>query len=338
MPHRPKPFRKEAISVAFMVEKLQTSVKAEVEAANTVSPSERQVTERHLHRPGLVLAGFLKLFPHQRIQILGNTENEYLADLPQTARQEAFGRLIEYPIPCIFLTEANRLEATLVDMATEAGIPVYRTPLPSTDFMGMLSDFLYDQFALQQSMHGSLVDVYGIGLLLVGNAGIGKSEVALDLVERGHRLVADDVVIVTKKAEQVLMGAGTDLVQHFMEVRGLGLIDVRAMFGIRAIRFQKRVEVIVRMELWDEEEEYTRIDMVDDMDTILGVELPVVRLPITPGKNITVLCEVIAMNHLLRNYGYDPAKVFAKRLSQRIREKQKSRPARGTEYFEHDFE
>lgn len=338
MPHRPTPFRKEAISVDFMVEKLQTSVKAEVVAVNEVPTEERQVTERHLHRPGLVLSGFLKLFPHQRVQILGNTENEYLADLSEFERHEAFRRLVAYPIPCIFLTEANKLEPALVAMATEAGIPIYCTPLPSTDFMGMVSDFLYDQFALQQSMHGSLVDVYGIGLLLVGNAGIGKSEVALDLVERGHRLVADDVVIVTKKAEQVLMGAGTDLVQHFMEVRGLGLIDVRAMFGIRAIRFQKRVEVMVRMELWDEDEEYTRIDMVDDMETILGVEMPVVRLPITPGKNITVLCEVIAMNHLLRNYGYDPAKVFAKRLAKRIREKQASRPARGTEYFEHDFE
>lgn len=338
MPHRPKPFQKEAISVAFMIEQLRTSVKAEVEAVNDVPADERKVIERHLHRPGLVLAGFLKLFSYKRVQILGNTENEYLADLAAEEQLARFKQLVEYPLPCIILTEANTLPDALVAIATEAGIPVYRTPLPSTDFMGMLGDFLYDQFALQQSIHGSLVDVYGVGLLLVGSAGIGKSEVALDLVERGHRLVADDVVILTKKAEQVLMGAGTDLVEHFMEIRGLGLIDVRAMFGIRAIRFQKRVEVVVRMELWDEDEEYTRIDMVDDIETILGVQLPVVRLPITPGKNITVLCEVIAMNHLLRNYGYDPAKVFAAKLARRIREKSTSRPARGTEYFEHDFE
>ena len=174
--------------------------------------------------------------------------------------------------------------------------------------MSRLRDFLEDQFAKQLTLHGSLMDVYGIGILLTGPAGIGKSEVALDLVERGHRLVADDVVIATKKTEGVLMGSGTDLAQHFMEIRGLGIVDVRAMFGVRAIRHQKRVEVIVRIHPWDENEEYTRISMVDETDTILDVELPVVKLPIVPGKNITVICEVIAMNYLLRHYGYDPAR------------------------------
>jgi HPr kinase/phosphorylase len=204
--------------------------------------------------------------------------------------------------------------------------------------MAVLRDFLSDQFAVQQTIHGSLVDVYGIGLLLIGKSGIGKSEVALDLVERGHRLVADDVVIVTRKEEHLLMGSGTDLVQHFMEVRGLGLIDIRAMFGIRAIRFQKRVEVVVSMQLWDEDEEYTRLGMVDDSYTLLDVDLPMVKVPITPGKNITVICEVIGMNHLLRHYGYDPAEVFAKRLAERIRSKGPGAPARGIEYFEHDYE
>jgi HPr kinase/phosphorylase len=223
-------------------------------------------------------------------------------------------------------------------MATEAGVPVYQTPLPSTDFMAVLRDFLNDQFALQQAVHGSLVAVCGIGMLIVGRSGIGKSEVALDLVERGHRLVADDVVIITKKEEQVLIGSGTDLVQHFMEIRGLGLVDVKSMFGVRAIRYQKRVEVVVSLEHWDIDEEYTRLGMVDETHTILGVELPKVKLPITPGKNVTVLCEVIAMNHLLRHYGYDPAEVFAKRLSERIREKDGHRAQRNTEYFEHDYE
>jgi len=150
------------------------------------------------------------------------------------------------------------------------------------------------------------------------------------------------VVIVTKKEENILMGSGTDLVQHFMEIRGLGLIDVRAMFGIRAIRFQKRVEVVVHMQRWDPDEEYTRIGMVDSTYSILGVELPLVKLPIIPGKNVTVICEVIAMNHLLRHYGYDPAEVFSRRLAERIRQKRegKSSPKvrRGIEYFEHDYE
>ncbi|WP_457652991.1 HPr(Ser) kinase/phosphatase [Rhodocaloribacter sp.] len=338
MPHQPKIFQKESITVAFMVEQLRHTVGIDIQALNDVDTSEREVVESTLHRPGLVLAGYVDLFTHHRVQILGNTENSYLRSLTPEARREAFANLLKFSIPCIILTEGNDLEQELVDMATEAGIPVFRTSLTSVNFMAILRDFLLDQFAPQQSIHGALVDVYGIGLLITGKPGIGKSEVALDLVERGHRLVADDVVIVTKKDAQVLMGSGTDLVQHFMEIRGLGLIDVRAMFGIRAIRFQKRVEVIVSLHPWNRDEEYTRLGMVDETRDILGVELPLVKLPITPGKNVTVLCEVIAMNHLLRHYGYDPAEVFAERLAERIRKKAAPVPARGIEYFEHDYE
>jgi HPr kinase/phosphorylase len=238
-------YRKKAITVDFMVEHLRKAVGVMVEAVNTVDASGKLVTEKNLHRPGLALAGYVELFTYQRVQILGNTENQYLRYLGPAKRKTAFQYLIQFDIPCIFLTENNEIEPELVRMATEKGVPIFRTPTPSTEFMYLLRDFLDDQFAQQQTMHGSMVDVYGIGMLLIGKSGIGKSEVALDLVERGHRLVADDVVVVTKKEENVLMGSGTDLVQHFMEIRGLGIIDVRAMFGIRAIRFQKRVEVVV---------------------------------------------------------------------------------------------
>ncbi len=338
MPHQPKTFRKESITVAFMVEQLRSAVGVEMEAINEVDAALRTVTESNLHRPGLALAGYVDLFTYQRVQVLGNTETQFLQHLPPGKQREAFRHLIQFDVPCLILTESNDLGLDLVGMATEAGIPLYRTPIPSTQFMALLRDFLNDQFAPQVTVHGSLVDVYGIGMMLMGKAGIGKSEVALDLVERGHRLVADDVVIVTKKEEQLLMGSGTDLVQHFMEVRGLGLVDIRAMFGIRAIRFQKRVEVLVSMQLWDADEEYTRLGMIEDTYEILGVDLPMVKLPITPGKNVTVICEVIAMNHLLRHYGYDPAEVFAKRLADRIRQKDGSTPMRGIEYFEHDYE
>ncbi|MBT8399678.1 MAG: HPr(Ser) kinase/phosphatase, partial [Rhodothermia bacterium] len=241
MPHQPIAYKKESITVDFLAEQLRKSVGLDIESVNDVSGADRQVTESNLHRPGLALAGYIDLFTHQRVQILGNTENLYLRHLSQRERVKAFRNLVRFPVPCIFLTEDNKLYKSLVNMASKEGIPIFRTSMPSTEFMSVLRDFLTDQFALQQSVHASLVDVYGIGLLLVGKPGIGKSEVALDLVERGHRLVADDVVIVTKKEENLLMGSGTALVQHFMEIRGLGLIDVRAMFGVRAIRFQKRV-------------------------------------------------------------------------------------------------
>lgn len=335
---KPKIFRKESITVDFMVQQLQSAVGLRVKALNQVDASRHQVTESNLHRPGLALSGFFELFTYQRVQILGNTESQYMAHLTPEARREAFKKLISYDLPCIFITENNEIDPELIVLATDAAIPMYRTPIPTMEFMAKLRDFLLDQFAPQQTIHGSLVTVYGIGLLLMGKAGIGKSEVALDLVERGHRLVADDVVIITKKDDQVLIGSGTDLVQHFMEVRGLGLVDIRAMFGIRAIRFQKRVEVVVHMQLWDEEEEYTRLGMVDETCTIMGVDLPVVKVPITPGKNITVICEVIAMNHLLRHYGYDPAEVFSKRLAEQISSKESSAPSRFIQYFEHDYE
>lgn len=339
--HQGQPFRKESITVGYLAEQLRERVGMPVEPLNAdaVGVEDRLVTESNLHRPGLALAGYTELFTHQRVQILGNTESRYLAHLDADAAARAFGNLVQFAVPCVFLTESNQLAPELVAFATEAGVPLYRTSVPSTAFMYHLREFLEDQFAVQQTLHASLVDVYGIGLLLVGKSGIGKSEVALDLVERGHRLVADDVVVVTKKGDGVLMGSGTEITQHMMEIRGLGIMDVRAMFGIRAIRFQKRIEVIVQMEVWDPDREYTRLGMVDEYESVMGAELPLVKLPIVPGKNVTVICEVIAMNHLLRHYGYDPAEVLAERLTERIRRKDRGgAPRRSTEYFEHDTE
>lgn len=341
--HKSQPFHRESITVAFLIDQLRDRVGVALEGLNDASPEvlpeERRVTESNLHRPGLALAGYTELFTYLRVQILGNTEVQYLDHLDSESRERAFKNLVQFEIPCLFLTNNNTLPNELVELATARAIPVYRTEVPSTEFMFHLRDFLEDQFAQQQTVHGSLVDVYGIGLLLVGKSGIGKSEVALDLVERGHRLVADDVVVVTKKGDGVLIGSGTELTQHMMEIRGLGIVDVRAMFGVRAIRFQKRVEVIVEMEVWDSEREYTRLGMIDEYETIMGVRLPLVKLPIVPGKNVTVISEVIAMNHLLRHYGYDPAQVLAQRLADRIREKKDGGiPRRSTEYFEHDME
>lgn len=338
-----EPFRKESITVDYLVDRMRERVGVELKPYCEIDARSRKVTERSIHRPGLALAGYTELFTHHRVQILGNTECRYLAWLSDEDRQAAFGRLLRFDLPCIILTAGNTLPEPLRRAAEDAGVPLFRTSQPTVPFMSVLRDFLEDQFAEQLTLHGSLVDVYGIGLLLTGPAGIGKSEVALDLVERGHRLVADDVVIATRKSRGVLMGSGTDIAQHFMEIRGLGIVDVRAMFGVRSIRHQKRIEVVVRIHRWDESEEYTRIGMVDETETILDVEMPVVKLPIVPGKNVTVICEVIAMNHLLRHYGYDPAEVFQRRLQEKIEARRAGGdtsvgPRRGIEWFEHDIE
>jgi HPr kinase/phosphorylase len=328
--------QKKSITISFFFESNKDRLK--LKQLNGQVGREKEIVDKNIHRPGLALAGYVELFTYDRVQIFGNTEIKYLNQLKPEQRYNALKTILEFNIPCIVVTNSNVLEDRLIELFTSKDIAVFQTPLETTKFVYLISDYLDDQFSPQTTVHGSFVDVYGIGVLLVGRSGIGKSEVALDLVERGHRLVSDDVVMVTRKGENILMGAGTDLVKHFMEIRGLGLIDVRSMFGIRAIRFQKRVEVVIELQDWRPDEEYTRTGLDNVTISILGVEVPHVRLPIFPGKNITVICEVIALNYLLRHYGYDAAKEFAKRLEIVISEKTKHAGDRVIDYFEHDFE
>lgn len=339
-PQEPIP-RKEKITVDYLVEKLRERVNIKIEACVAQNCSgDRYVVEADLHRPGLALAGYIELFTYQRIQIIGNTETQFLEHLGEDKQKEAFRNITQFKLPVIFLTDDNDLPEYLLKIAKEEGIPVYSTPLETTRFMYVLRDFMEDQFAIQTMVHGSMVDVYGIGILVAGKSGIGKSEVALDLVERGHRLVGDDVVMLTKK-NNVLMSSATEMSKHFMEIRGLGIVDVMSMFGIRSIRYQKRMEVVLELTLWDETRDVERTGLNNDSVNILGVDIPLIHLPITPGKNITVIAEVIAMNYLLKHYGYDPAKAFQERIKSSIGEKTKGRgmtPTRAIEYFEGDME
>jgi HPr kinase/phosphorylase len=299
---------------------------------------ERLIIEPNLHRPGLALAGFVDLFSFNRIQIFGNTEIRYLSSLSEEAREMALERIFTFNVPCIIMTNGIEPFPEMIELAENYNIAIFGSPDSTTRLSFFISDFLDDQFLPQVSLHASLVDVYGVGILFMGHSGVGKSEVALDLIERGHRLVADDVVIATRKGEGILMGSGTDISKHFMEIRGLGLINVEKMFGIRAIRYQKRIEVIVDLEIWNPDHEYTRTGLDDSFQSLMDVELPFVKLPIVPGKNITVITEVIALNYLLKHYGYDSAKVFRSRLEQRLKNPGNDNYERGIDYFEHDFE
>jgi HPr kinase/phosphorylase len=331
---RARETRKKSITVGFLYE--QTHERFKLKQLNGESGFDNQIKDRNLNRPGLALAGYVELFTYDRVQFMGNTEIRYLNSLRPPQRRASFTSLLEFKIPCIILTNGNVISDELLQAASVKNIPVFGTPFETTKISYFLADFLDDQFSPQIVVHGSLVDVYGAGVLLTGPSGIGKSEIALDLIERGHRLVADDVVMVTRKGEGILMGAGTDLVKHFMEIRGLGLIDVRSMFGIRAIRYQKRIEIVVELEEWKPDQDYTRTGLDEISMTLLDVEIPLVKLPIFPGKNVTVITEVISLNYLLRHYGYDAAKEFSKRLEGVIGQKKKG--SRVINYFEHDFE
>jgi HPr kinase/phosphorylase len=283
------------------------------------------ITVPDIHRPGLALTGFVENFLNERIQILSETEIFYLNSLNAEDRRHHVDNLFSVPLVCIIITRDLEVPAELVDASIENEIPLLRTSMLTTEFIHELTRFLKDYFAPSDILHGTMVDVYGVGLLFTGKSGIGKSEIALDLVERGHRLVADDSVIVTRKAKDILIGRGYDHLQHFMEIRGIGIIDVQAKFGIRAIRVQKRLEVVVNLMPWDAKKEWEREGLEQITTQILDVDIPKVEVPLFPGKNITVIAEVIAMNHMFKVYGYSAADRFNKLLIDQMESDRRTR-------------
>jgi len=275
-----------------------------------------QITVSDINRPGLAISGYLGNFLSERIQVIGETEVGLLASFTPQEREVALERLFQFQVPCIIVTKDLDLPATFLARAKERQIPVLGTPMSTTPFIHELTAYLDDIFAPTVNFHGSLVDVYGVGLLFTGKSGIGKSEIALDLVERGHRLVADDVVLIKRRHENVLIGSANALLGHHLEIRGVGIIDLHRVFGIRAIRFQKRVEVEVHLEEWETGIDYERTGLDSTATTVLGVQIPLVTVPVFPGKNITVIAEVIALNYLVKAYGFDTALELDKKLSE----------------------
>jgi len=323
-----KGLKKRSITVAYFFENIQKRFDIKFRPLNEVDGQKRRIHERDLHRPGLAITGFTKLFTYKRVQILGNTETRYLNHLSPEQRRSAFAEFVKFRMPCIILTSNNKLDQELIDMATSAGIPVFITRCSSTKTIYHITDFLDEEFSLYQQYHGSMVDVYGVGVLLTGKSGLGKSEVALDLVERGHGLVADDVVVVKRKGEtKTLVASRNNIIDHFMEIRGLGVVDVRANFGIRAIRDSREVQVVVELLEWSREVEYERLGLDQKTVKLLGVDLPLAQLPIFPGKNITVIIEVVALNFLLKRYaGYVPAEALTERIKNVINEDRAEAP------------
>ena len=290
----------------------------------------RVISGPDISSPGLVLTGFTERFPSERIQVLGETEVAYLNSLDANRRYEALEIFLSFNLPAVFVTKGQAPPESLVQLASERGTPVIRSQLKTAEFYSRIKPFLEEYFAPSTTMHGSLADVYGVGLLFMGKSGIGKSEAVLDLIERGHRLVADDLVIVSRRGREILIGRGHDLQRHHMEIRGVGIIDVASLFGIRAIRLQKRLEVIVQLEVWDENSHYDRTGLEVQTVDVLGVKVPRVIVPLNPGKNITVIAEVVAMNHLLKYAGVDSAALFDQRLRRHMEGL--------AEYLEEDYE
>jgi HPr kinase/phosphorylase len=305
------------VTVGQLLDRLRASLQLEEMAPG--SGRDRIVGNPEVSSPGLVLAGYVKRFSAERLQVLGETEITYLQSLSAVDRKKVLELFFSFPIPAVFVTKGQRLPAGLKEFASASGVPLIRTKLKTAEFYRRIKPVLEMEFAPTVTLHGSLTDVFGVGLFFTGKSGIGKSECVLDLVERGHRLVADDLVITSKRGNDVLIGRGHQQQRHYMEIRGVGLIDIPAIFGIRAVRQQKRIEVVVQLEEWHQHAVVERTGLDIETTTILDVELPKITVFLNPGKNITVIAEVIALNHLLRYSGINSAEAFNERLVGRMK-------------------
>ncbi len=294
---------------------------------------DRPLTTQDVASPGLVLAGYDDRFVPSRVHVLGETEIGYLGTLVGDALGRSVEHFLSFDPPCVIVTKAQEVPPLLLSTAKQRGVPVLRSRLKTGEFYRRIKPILEDAFAPRITLHGSLADVYGVGLLFTGRSGIGKSECVLDLVERGHRLVADDIVLITRKGNDILLGQGHELAAHHMEIRGIGLIDVKALFGIRSVRAQKRIEVVVQLEDWEQAKDADRTGLAGQEATILEVNLPRVVVGLNPGKNLTVISEVVAMAHLLRMTGVDIATAFNDRLIRRMMEQRGLK-----EYLQEDYE
>ncbi len=271
-----------------------------------------------LHRPGMEIAGYFDYYPRERVQIMGKTELTFIQTLPSEVRQERIARMLTDETPCFIISRGMEAPDELLRMAEEAAIPVLRSPLTTTILASRLTNFLENELAPTTTIHGVLVDVYGVGVLITGNSGIGKSETALELVKRGHRLVADDAVEIRQTADFQLYGSAPDLIKHLLEIRGIGIINVMTLFGAGAVRNVKKISIVMALENWQQDKQYDRIGLDEEKTQIIDTEVPLLTIPVRPGRNIAVIIEVAAMNYRLKAMGYNAAQQFTNKLTAAI--------------------
>lgn len=275
---------------------------------------DRKIIRSDISRPGLEMAGYFTYYPADRIQVLGKTELSFFENLTKDQRKERMMRLCNQKTPCICVTRELDIPMELLDATNKFHIPLLQTALTTTQFISKLTHYLEGELAPSTSMHGVLVDIYGVGVLIMGSSGIGKSEAALELVKRSHRLVADDAVEIIQPEENILVGRAPELIQHLLEIRGLGIINVMTLFGAGAVRNFKKIAMVCHLENWDINKQYDRLGVDDKMIKILDTYIPEITIPVRPGRNLAIIIEVAAMNLRLKNMGINAAESFAQRL------------------------
>ena len=288
--------------------------KLNLELLNEVDVTEMDINVSDINRPGMQFCNFYEYFAYERPQVIGKVEMTYLETLMPDKRVEVLEKYMSYPLPCIVVCWGMRVPREMLEIATRQNIPVLRSGEQTTRFTFQVINYINREIAPHVTRHGVLVDVHGVGILITGESGVGKSEVALELVRRGHQLCADDVVDICRVAENRLVGECPEMVRHFMEIRGIGLIDIRAMYGIGAVIRSKSIDMVIHLEHWDSKKEYDRLGLNEEHTTILDVKVPYQVMPVRPGRNLAIIVEVAARNMSLKRMGYSAAKEMDRRL------------------------
>ena len=275
----------------------------------------KPITTSDLSRPGIEIAGFFEYYPAERVQLLGKTELSFFEKLNDHEKSLRMNMLCTDHTPAIIVTRDLEVPEQLIEASNRESVPVLRSPMATTRMFSRLTNYLESKLAPTTAVHGVLVDIYGVGVLITGKSGVGKSETALELVKRGHRLVADDCVEIRQEDQDMLVGNAPDLIEHLLEIRGLGIINVMTLFGAGAVRSHKRITMIINLELWEKNKQYDRLGLEEETQKIIDTEIPCLTVPVRPGRNLAVIIEVAAMNYRLKRMGVNAAQQFSTKLA-----------------------
>ena len=287
----------------------------QLEEAYMPEPSENiKINSPEINRPGLAFSGFLEVFESHRIQVIGRAEHQYLAKFSSIERLQKLEAFFARKPVAVIVTTGLEIFDEMIEKAKLYGVPILRTAERTSAFMAAIISSLNTSLAPRMTCHGVFVEVYGEGILILGDSGIGKSETAIELVKRGHRLVADDAVEIKRVSSKTLVGTAPELIRHYIELRGIGIVDVRRIFGMGSVRETERIELVIKLEHWNPEKMYDRFGLEEEYEDLLGINIPAITVPVHPGRNLAVIIEIAAMNHRQKKMGYNTAEEFNKRL------------------------
>ncbi|MBO5009060.1 MAG: HPr(Ser) kinase/phosphatase [Clostridia bacterium] len=309
--------RKYSVELSEIIKEFNLEVIYESEGMDEVV-----IRNNEVNRPSLQMAGFFDYFDNTRIQIIGRVETSYLKQMSDDERALALERLFEKKLPCVIVTRGMDIPDVMRELAKKYNTPLLRCSVATSRFMSALIAFLNIELAPRMTTHGVLVEVYGEGVLLLGDSGVGKSETAVELVKRGHRLVADDAVELKRVSDKSILGSAPDIIRHFIELRGVGIIDVKNIFGIGAVKNTEKIDLIINLEIWQERKQYDRLGLTTQYTELLGIEIPSITLPVKPGRNLAVVIEVAAINHRQKRMGYNAAEALNERLMTEMQKNQ----------------